>query len=130
MCNMYTTISLPCSAPQDHGYAKALTACEASLRALGRHQLDLYLVHWPGVKGWRREDPRNASLRRDTWTAMEELLRTGTHVCASTHAYTCASREAGDAVGNGKFLILVWLVMKEVVVSYVKVGNARLQVLW
>ena len=63
--------------PLDHGYAKALAAFEASLKALQRPQLDLYLVHWPGVQGWKREDPRNASLRRETWAAMEELLRTG-----------------------------------------------------
>lgn len=65
------------TAPKDHGFEKALAACEASLHALGRHQLDLYLVHWPGVSGWKREDPRNAHLRKDTWAAMEQLFNTG-----------------------------------------------------
>lgn len=75
-------------APRDHGFEKTLTACEASLHALGRQQLDVYLVHWPGVTGWRREDPRNASLRRDTWAAMEQLLQTGKTKAIGVSNYT------------------------------------------
>src|SRR6478609_4925800 len=47
----------------DHGYDKALKACDASLKRLGVDQLDLYLVHWPVAKK-----------RDDTWRAMEQLL--------------------------------------------------------
>ena len=48
----------------DHGYDKALKACDASLKRLGVEQLDLYLVHWPVAKK-----------RDDTWRAMEQLLK-------------------------------------------------------
>ena len=65
------------TAPRDQGYEKALAACEHSLQALGRPYLDLYLIHWPGTQGKKREDPHNATLRRESWTAMEELYRKG-----------------------------------------------------
>ena len=65
------------SAPRDHGYDKALAGFEASLQALGRHQLDLYLIHWPGAQGLKREDPRNRALRRESWQALEELYKSG-----------------------------------------------------
>jgi diketogulonate reductase-like aldo/keto reductase len=50
----------------DHGYDKAIAACNASLGRLGLKYVDLYLVHWP-VQG----------LRLDTWRAMETLLGEG-----------------------------------------------------
>jgi diketogulonate reductase-like aldo/keto reductase len=50
----------------DHGYDATLGAMDASLARLGFEYVDLYLVHWP-VPG----------LRRDTWRAMEQLLRDG-----------------------------------------------------
>jgi diketogulonate reductase-like aldo/keto reductase len=47
----------------DHGYQKALAACDSSLERLGMSYVDLYLVHWPVER-----------LRDDTWQAMETLL--------------------------------------------------------
>jgi diketogulonate reductase-like aldo/keto reductase len=75
-------------APKDHGFENTLSACEASLHALGRQQLDLYLVHWPGVKGWMKEDPRNICMRSDTWAAMEQLLHTGKTKAIGVSNYT------------------------------------------
>jgi len=50
----------------EHGYQKALNACEESLEKLGLPYVDLYLIHWP-VQG----------LRNETWKAMETLLEKG-----------------------------------------------------
>jgi len=50
----------------DHGYESTLKACEASLGRLGLPWVDLYLVHWP-VPG----------ARKDTWRAMERILKEG-----------------------------------------------------
>lgn len=50
----------------DHGYERAIAACEESLRKLGLGYVDLYLIHWP-VEG----------LRNETWKAMEKLLEEG-----------------------------------------------------
>ena len=50
----------------DHGYDKAMRACDASLQALGLEFVDLYLIHWPVE-----------NIRRDTWRAMETLLASG-----------------------------------------------------
>lgn len=47
----------------EHGYQKALNACEESLEKLGLPYVDLYLIHWP-VQG----------LRNETWKAMQTLL--------------------------------------------------------
>lgn len=53
-------------ANSDHGYEATLKACTSSLAELGFSYVDLYLIHWP-VEG----------LRRDSWRAMEQLLRDG-----------------------------------------------------
>jgi len=50
----------------EHGYQKALNACEESLNKLGLSYVDLYLIHWP-VQG----------LRTETWKAMQTLLEKG-----------------------------------------------------
>jgi aryl-alcohol dehydrogenase-like predicted oxidoreductase len=47
------------------------------LKSLGRAKLDLYLVHWPGAQGLKRDDPQNGVLRRESWKALEELLARG-----------------------------------------------------
>lgn len=73
------TFHLP-PAPRDQGYEKTLAAFELSLGALRRSWLDLYLIHWPGAQGLKTDDPQNGVLRKDSWKALEELLRKG--VCA------------------------------------------------
>ena len=65
------------TAPADHGFDKALAAFEKSVSALGRSHLDLYLIHWPGSQGRKREDPQNAALRRESWRALEQLYTEG-----------------------------------------------------
>ena len=50
----------------DHGFEKALAACDASLNRLGLDFVDLYLVHWPV------ED-----LRGESWRALEQLYDEG-----------------------------------------------------
>jgi diketogulonate reductase-like aldo/keto reductase len=50
----------------DHGYDRTLKAFQRSKKALGLKYVDLYLVHWPG-----------GGLRKETWKAMEKLLKDG-----------------------------------------------------
>jgi diketogulonate reductase-like aldo/keto reductase len=50
----------------DHGYDKALRACDESLRRLGLKYLDLYLIHWPVPE-----------IRNESWQAFTQLLRDG-----------------------------------------------------
>jgi diketogulonate reductase-like aldo/keto reductase len=50
----------------DHGYNKAIAACEKSLNNLGLDYVDLYLIHWPV-----------AGLYLQTWKALEKLLESG-----------------------------------------------------
>lgn len=51
---------------RDHGYDKAIEACEQSLERLGLGYIDLYLIHWP-VLGARKE----------TWDALVQLKKEG-----------------------------------------------------
>lgn len=71
----YDVISL---APRDHGFDSAEKACLNSVEALGCKYLDLYLIHWPGVQKLKREDPKNAQLRKESWQALEKLYKAGT----------------------------------------------------
>jgi diketogulonate reductase-like aldo/keto reductase len=50
----------------DHGYEKALEACDASLKRLGLKYLDLYLIHWPVPE-----------IRNESWQALVQLLKDG-----------------------------------------------------
>jgi diketogulonate reductase-like aldo/keto reductase len=61
----------------DHGYDRALRAFEQSLGRLGFEYVDLYLIHWP-VEG----------LRRDSWRALESLLRDGRARAIGVSNYT------------------------------------------
>ncbi len=60
----------------DHGYDRALRACDQSLVRLGLTHVDLYLVHWP------------APGRRETWRAMERLLADGKARAIGVSNYT------------------------------------------
>jgi methylglyoxal/glyoxal reductase len=50
----------------DHGYDKALRACDESLKRLGLKYLDLYLIHWPVPE-----------IRNESWQALTQLLKDG-----------------------------------------------------
>jgi diketogulonate reductase-like aldo/keto reductase len=75
----------------DHGYDRALRACDESLARLGLEQLDLYLVHWP-VEG----------LRRETWRAMERILADGKARAVGVSNYTV--RHLDELAGHAREL--------------------------
>lgn len=57
-----------------HGYENVFREVEETLEKLGTDYLDLYLIHWPVVKGrgnnWQQDN-------LDTWKAFEELYEDG-----------------------------------------------------
>ncbi|EGC37097.1 hypothetical protein DICPUDRAFT_30850 [Dictyostelium purpureum] len=57
----------------EHGYDNAITALNDSLKKLKLDYVDLYLIHWPGVKGLKPEDEANSKTRKETWKAFEKL---------------------------------------------------------
>jgi len=57
-----------------HGYDNVLKEVETTLKDLGTDYLDLYLIHWPVVKG-HKEDWKEDNL--DTWRAFEKLYKEG-----------------------------------------------------
>jgi diketogulonate reductase-like aldo/keto reductase len=50
----------------DHGYGRAMQACDHSLKLLGFEYVDLYLIHWPV-----------AGARKETWEALVSLQKEG-----------------------------------------------------
>jgi len=66
----------------DQGFDSTLRAAEASLRRLGRPQIELYLIHWPSPA---------QNLYVETWKALIELKRRGAvrsiGVCNFTRAH-------------------------------------------
>jgi diketogulonate reductase-like aldo/keto reductase len=61
----------------DHGYDRALRACDASLKRLGLDHVDLYLVHWPV-----------ADKRTETWRAMLAIQAAGKARAVGVSNYT------------------------------------------
>lgn len=61
----------------DQGKEKAEAAIEKTLSNLGTDYLDLYLIHWPGVKGMDERDERIKSLRLESWKVMEDFYKRG-----------------------------------------------------
>lgn len=59
--------------PKDHGSDEARKAVQMSLENLQLDYIDLYLIHWPGKQGLKREDKRNADFRRETWKTLEDI---------------------------------------------------------
>lgn len=58
----------------DQGYQSTLDAFEKTMNDLELDYLDLYLIHWPVVKG-HKEDWQNSIL--ETWKAFEKLYKEG-----------------------------------------------------
>ena len=64
-------------APKDQGYEKAAAAVDASIAKLGGRPVDLFLIHWPGCGGKQLDDPSTASMRLESWRALEQALADG-----------------------------------------------------
>lgn len=62
--------------PRDHG-KRAYEACLESLQRLKTTFLDLYLIHFPGVAGYKPEDIEQRQIRRESWLALQRLKNEG-----------------------------------------------------
>jgi len=71
-----------------HGYDKAIKACNQSLQRLNTDYLDLYLIHWPGVDGVDSDSKDNSKIRAETWRALEKLFQEGKCKAIGVSNYT------------------------------------------
>lgn len=76
--------------PYEQGTDKARRACEDILQRLGGSNVDLCLVHWPGVAKTPAGSPLNAHARRETWRVLEDLYRQGRFRAIGVSNYTVA----------------------------------------
>ncbi|PHJ22741.1 aldose reductase, partial [Cystoisospora suis] len=56
---------------RQHAYESILM----SMKRLGIEQIDLYLIHWPGVRGHKASSRQNRRLRHECWLALEQLYK-------------------------------------------------------
>lgn len=73
--------------PLDHG-PRSKEGCLRSLEQLGCEYIDLYLVHWPGIKGLEPGDSCHAELRAQSWTTLEEFYGSGKFKAIGVSNYT------------------------------------------
>jgi diketogulonate reductase-like aldo/keto reductase len=62
----------------------------ATLDRLQLDYIDCFLIHWPAKQGLKSHDERNATLRRDSWKALERLFREGKVRAIGISNYTIA----------------------------------------
>lgn len=72
--------------PADQG-SRAERAARESIKNLQCEYLDLYLIHWPGSY-LVRTDPKNAELRKESWSAIVKLHKLGLIKNAGVSNYT------------------------------------------
>ncbi|CAK55890.1 unnamed protein product (macronuclear) [Paramecium tetraurelia] len=64
-------------ASSEQGYENTLKSCKKILQDLDTKYLDLLLIHWPGVAGNQLNSPNNATVRLQTYKALEQLFQEG-----------------------------------------------------
>lgn len=75
-------------APYQHGKDLTRSAVTDSLKRLQLSYLDLVLVHWPGVAKVPPNDPKNKTLRAETWRELEQFVETGKIKAIGVSNYT------------------------------------------
>lgn len=78
--------------PKEHG-ASCREAALKSLKNLGTDNLDLYLIHWPGVQGLKSNDINTREIRKESWRHMEHLHKEGKLKAIGVSNYTLAHME-------------------------------------
>eukprot|EP00049_Salpingoeca_infusionum_P005516 m.93049 g.93049 ORF g.93049 m.93049 type:complete len:282 (-) comp12995_c1_seq1:3238-4083(-) len=63
--------------PKDQGYESTKQAVQLSLEKLQLDYIDMYLIHWPGKSGMKRDDPQQPQFRKESWRALEDMRRDG-----------------------------------------------------
>lgn len=65
-----------------------------SLLSLGVEYIDLFLIHWPGTQGVKRDDAQtNAKNRAESWRAMEQAYRENKVRAIGVSNYTASHME-------------------------------------
>lgn len=54
-----------------------MESVQESLKHLRVDYIDLILIHWPGAKGFKLDDPIHLNLRKTTWKNLESLFNQG-----------------------------------------------------
>ncbi|KAF7636293.1 Aldo_ket_red domain-containing protein [Meloidogyne graminicola] len=63
--------------PKNQGIKNCRQSVLDSLEKLQIEYLDLLLIHWPGTSKLRKNDPKNACLRAESWKELEKLQSEG-----------------------------------------------------
>lgn len=65
-------------APRNQGFEACYAAILESLKELKTEYIDLFLIHWPGAQGVKRDDTAtNAKFRSGSWKAIEKAYSEG-----------------------------------------------------
>jgi len=63
--------------PRDHGQEKCGPAIEKIMTELKVQYLDLFLIHWPGVRSLDVKNSNNRRLRSESWKVLEDFYKRG-----------------------------------------------------
>lgn len=91
--------------PSDHGSGRARKAALDCVKRLGLNYLDLMLIHWPGVSGLEPNDPKNAILRKESWSDLETLVNEGVIKSIGVSNYT--KNHINELLSHSKILPVI-----------------------
>lgn len=71
-CDLFITTKV---GPADQGFERCRASVLKSLANLKLDYVNLVLIHWPGTSGLSPSDDKHASNRKESWRALEQLVK-------------------------------------------------------
>eukprot|EP00347_Sterkiella_histriomuscorum_P013149 403365823 len=83
--DIFITSKIP---PDFMGKEKSIECINQSLQNFDLDYIDLMLIHYPGTKGLKQDDPKNKQNRIETWKVLESYVKQGSIISIGLSNFT------------------------------------------